>query len=120
MTVALAPRAFFTCVTSVSGLVAGALTSTAMFRTRPSWRPRAWSTIPSTPEIPTGAWAQPVRRVLVPARPGYALPATSFAVRPAAAVVIRSPAARSVQSGESAAVAGGAHGRSAEAPAART
>ena len=114
MTVALPPRAFFTCVTSVSGLLAGALTSTAMLRTRPSWRPRAWSTIPSTPEIPTGAWAPTVSVVLVPALTGYWPPLTSPAVRSAAAVVIRSPAAKSDHTGASPAVAGGVHGRSAD------
>ena len=71
MTVALPPRAVFTWLTSVSGLLAGALTSTAMLRTRPSWRPRAVSTIPSTPEIPTGACAPTVSRVLVAAVTGY-------------------------------------------------
>ena len=39
-----------------------------MLRTRPSWRPRAASTIPSTPEIPAGAWAPTVSSVLAARR----------------------------------------------------
>ena len=120
ITVALPPRAPDTCDTSVSGLVAGALTSTAMLRARPSWPPRARSTIPSTPAIPSSACAPTVSRVLLAAVTGYQLPLTRPAVRPAATVVIRSPAAKSDQTCESPAVAGGVHGRSADASAAST
>ena len=120
MTVALLPRAVSTWLTSVSGLLAGALTSTAMLRTRPSWRPRAESTIPSTPEMPTGACAPAVSSPLVPAVTGYRLPRTSPADWPADAVVTRSPSAKSDHSCVSLAVAGGVHGRNADSAAAST
>ena len=120
MTVAWPPRAVSTWLTSVSGLLAGALTSTAMLRTRPSWRPRAASTIPSTPEIPAGACAPTVSSVLMPAVTGYRPPLASPAVRLAAAEVITSPAAKSDHTRGSLAVAGGVHGRSADSAAAST
>ena len=114
------PRAPDTCDTSVSGLVAGALTSTAMLRARPSRRPRFWSMMPSTPAIPSTACAPTVSRVLLAAVTGYRRPLTSRAVRPAATLVIRSPAAKPDQTRASPAVVGGSHGRSADALAAST
>src|SRR5580693_9281066 len=120
MTVALPPSAVSTWLTSVTGLLAGALTSTAMLRTRPSWRPRAASTIPSTPEIPAGACAPTVSSVLMPAVTGYRPPLASPAAWLAAAEVITSPAAKSDHTRWSLAVAGGVHGRSADAAAAST
>ncbi len=120
MTVALAPRAARTRAVSVTGLIVGALTSTAMWRTRPSARPRAESMIASTPAIGSSADTPIVSLVATPASAGYVLPGTSLAARAAPVVVIRSPAAKSVHTAVSAAVSGGVHGRSAAAGAAST